>query len=113
MYSLLNDLIYVVMLSPGDSQTDFRVSPRVIQILHVTGCARVLARPRMRGPGIEPDGETVTSLRSVLRLAWFNSRSSHFLRTSVRRKVRGPGIEPGLLAWEANVLPLDHRRAMF
>ena len=24
--------------------------------------------------------------------------------------MRRPGIEPGLLAWEANVLPLDHRR---
>ncbi len=28
-------------------------------------------------------------------------------------RMRRPGIEPGLLAWEANVLPLDHRRAHF
>ena len=75
--------------------------------------------------------EYSVSLRSALRPAGFDSVSdftAHFRSQEVRRpgvtrvdasvtsdgkrpqEVRRPGIEPGLVAWEATVLPLDQRR---
>ncbi len=49
---------------------------------------------------------------SELRLILCNSRLLHLLLRITRSKMRRPGIEPGLLPWEANVLPLDHRRSL-
>ena len=59
---------------------------------------------------------TLAVLRSVARHR--SALTAHFVRRSRSRDLaplglamRRPGIEPGLLAWEANVLPLDQRRS--
>ena len=58
----------------------------------------------MRRPGIEPDARPHFVRSAVIRFPVFVRLQA--------RSLRRPGIEPGLLAWEANVLPLDQRRSL-
>ncbi len=64
------------------------------------------ATRKMHRPGIEPRRDVLASLRAS-RLLQFPP--TDFVLTAVRTEMHRPGIEPGLLAWEANVLPLDQR----
>ena len=68
-----------------------------------------VARPRECARVVE------ASLRSASLCAVRDSRewSEREVGRRTTSGVRRPGIEPGLVAWEATVLPLDQRRATF
>ena len=54
------------------------------------------------------DARAITDLQSVDPLNLKVAKS----RARDNKQMRPPGIEPGLEAWEATVIPLDHGRLL-
>ena len=89
-----------------------RISSVEIRIVLLSRRSGHAARTiRRSGTELEPGSRSHRSNATIDRT--LTHVSCGHLSISFERSMRRPGIEPGLLAWEANVLPLDQRRSLY